>query len=287
GCHDTIHVRPRVRHLTSSAMLASTDTFAPREVMLIAAGPAPRSSRSRSNTSRSMRANSSGVSSPSSRRIWASISRSRSTVPSRSSSSATARNLSSTNPSPSMRSESRRNIWFGALCGLQLQANVDEVVRWPGPRVLERQVVVPAGDVLDLAVERAFLIPRDQKRRVHDHLIPDRLVDTGRDRHIAELSQDARHVALGSSLQGRVAESSVLHAPEVRGALLGRDLLLQAADVLVFRLDLANRLIRVPQHLQSELELVLHFSQHVAERVKRRAEQLDDVLVGSEDRAER
>src|SRR5215471_4836358 len=112
GRDDTIHVRPRVRHLTSSAMVASTDTFAPGDVMLRAAGPAPRTSRSRSNTSRSMRANSSGVSSPSSRRIWASSSCSRSALPSRSSSSATVRNLSSTNPRPSMRSESSRNIWF-------------------------------------------------------------------------------------------------------------------------------------------------------------------------------
>ena len=48
-----------------------------------------------------------------------------------------------------------------------------------------------------------------------------------------------------------------------------------------------DRLIAIPQHLQAELELVLHLVQHVAERFGRRAQQLDDVLARLEDRAER
>ena len=45
-------------------------------------------------------------------------------------------------------------------------------------------------------------------------------------------------------------------------------------------------LVAVPQHLQAELELVLHLVQHVAERLGRRAQQLDDVLARLEDGAE-
>ena len=52
-------------------------------------------------------------------------------------------------------------------------------------------------------------------------------------------------------------------------------------------LDFADRLIAIPQHLQAELELVLHLVQHVAERLGRRAQQLDDVLARLENRAER
>ena len=44
------------------------------------------------------------------------------------------------------------------LSPLQFQPDVDEVVRRPGPRVLERQLVEAAGDFLDLLVERLFLI---------------------------------------------------------------------------------------------------------------------------------
>ena len=88
--------------------------------------------------------------------------------------------------------------------------------------------------------------------------------------------EDLGDVALGSRLQRRVDQPAVLHAREVGRPLLARDLLLQAADVLVLALDLADRLIAVPQDLQAELELVLHLVQHVAERFGRRAQQLDD-----------
>ncbi len=56
-------------------------------------------------------------------------------------------------------------------------------------------------------------------------------------------------------------------------------------DVFVFFLDLANNLIPIPEDLETELELVLHLVQHVAERLVGRAQQLHDVIVGLEDRA--
>ena len=52
-------------------------------------------------------------------------------------------------------------------------------------------------------------------------------------------------------------------------------------------LDLADRLIAIPEDLQAEFELVLHLVEHVAERLGGRAQQLDDVLAGLENRAER
>ena len=46
-------------------------------------------------------------------------------------------------------------------------------------------------------------------------------------------------------------------------------------------------LVAIPQHLEAELELVLHLVEHVGERLVRRPQQLDDVLARLEDRAER
>ncbi len=81
--------------------------------------------------------------------------------------------------------------------------------------------------------------------------------------------------------------SPILHPREVGRPLLPGDLVLQSADVLVLALDLANRLIAIPQHLEPELELVLHLVEHVAERLGRRSQELDDVFARLEDGAER
>ena len=59
---------------------------------------------------------------------------------------------------------------------LQLEADVDEVVRRPGPRVLEGQLVVARADVLDARVEGLLGVARDQEGGVHDHPVADRLV---------------------------------------------------------------------------------------------------------------
>src|ERR1043166_1981039 len=97
-----------------------------------------------------------------------------------------------TNFRPSMRRESSKNIKVRPtggldLRGLELQPDVDEVVRRPWTRVLERQLVEPPRDVFDLLVERLLLVSRDQERGVHDHLIANRLVDPRRPPHAAQL----------------------------------------------------------------------------------------------------
>ena len=59
----------------------------------------------------------------------------------------------------------------------QLEPDVDEVVRRPWPCVFERQLVELARDRLHFRIEGLFLIAGNQERRVHDHLVPDGLVD--------------------------------------------------------------------------------------------------------------
>src|SRR4051794_15252109 len=55
---------------------------------------------------------------------------------------------------------------------LQLQPDIDEVVRRPRSRVEERQLVlVLFRDVGDLVVERLRLLAIDEERGVHDHLV--------------------------------------------------------------------------------------------------------------------
>ena len=157
----------------------------------------------------------------------------------------------------------------------------------PRAGVLEGQLVVALADVLDPRVERMLGLAADEKRRVHDHAVADRLVRARGDRHVAQRLENLGDVALGPCLQRRIDQPSVLHAREVGRALLRRDLPLQTADVLVLFLDLADDLVAVPQHLQPELELVLHLVEDVDERVVGRTEQLDDVVVGLEHRAER
>ena len=127
----------------------------------------------------------------------------------------------------------------------------------------------------------------DEERGVHDHPVADRLVRARRDRHVAQRLEDLADVALRPRLQRGVDEAAVLHAREVGRPLLRGDLSLQAADVLVLFLDLADDLVAIPQHLQAELELVLHLVQDVGERVVGRPQQLHDVVVGLEHRAER
>src|SRR4051812_46593812 len=169
----------------------------------------------------------------------------------------------------------------------ELQPDVDEVVGRPRAGVLEGELLVLLPDLLDLRVERLLHFARDQEGSVHDHAVADRLVRPRRDRDIAQRAEDLRDIALGPRLQRRVDEAPVLHAREVGRTLLRRDLALEAADVFILVFDLADDLVAIPQHLQPELELVLHLVQHVAERVVGRAQQLHDVVVGLEHRAER
>jgi hypothetical protein len=57
-------------------------------------------------------------------------------------------------------------------------------------------------------------------------------------------------------------------------------------DVLVLLFDRAHDLVAIPEHLQAELQLVLHLREHVGKRVVGGAQELEDILARLEDRAE-
>ena len=100
-------------------------------------------------------------------------------------------------------------------------------------------------------------------------------------------SRISRPVALGARLQRGVDRAAVLHAGEIGRPLLQRDFVLQPMNALVFVLDVLDDRVAIPQHLEAELHLVAHLRQHVAEGIVRRAQQLDDVVLRLENRAER
>src|SRR6185295_5534291 len=134
-----------------------------------AASPSFRSriSRRRARMSASKVANSCSVISPSSRRICAARSSSRRRESSFSSASTAAAILPSTNlmpPTSILSTISNRLLLLGAL---QLQPDVDEVVRRPGPRVLEGELVEAGADLLHPLVERLLLVARDEEGGVH------------------------------------------------------------------------------------------------------------------------
>src|SRR5437763_10932635 len=148
-------------HSCSKSAVASTPvTLKPPGFMGWPASPSGRAriSRSRASTAASKRANSSCVSSPSSSRSWAASSSSRRRESSFSSASTAAAILPRTNriPPASMRSTISKGLLL--LGPLELQADVDEVVRRPWPRVLERQLVEPRADLLHALIERQLLV---------------------------------------------------------------------------------------------------------------------------------
>src|SRR5439155_17123214 len=100
-----------------------------------------RISRIRARRSLSNPANSSCVISPNSSRIWAASSSSRKRESSFNSASTAAATLPSTNLIPEASILSMISIRLLLLRPLQLEADVDEVVRRPGPRVLEGELV--------------------------------------------------------------------------------------------------------------------------------------------------
>src|SRR5687768_14500244 len=79
---------------------------------------------------------------------------------------------------------------IAALGALQLEPDVDEVVRRPRARVLERQLLVARVDLLDLRVERRLLLAGDQEGAVEDHLVADRLVGARGHADVAERLED-------------------------------------------------------------------------------------------------
>src|SRR5690554_1101876 len=172
---------------------------------------------------------------------------------------------------------------------LEAQLDVHEVVGGPRPGVLEGElVVVLAAERLDRLVE--FLLPGtlDQVGGVHDHAVADRLVGPARDRDGLQRLVDVDDVAVGAVLQRRLDEPAELHAGEVGGALrVARDLPLQPANLLVALLEPTDYLVTIPQHLEAELDLVVHLLEHVIEGAVGRLQQLDNVVPRAEDRAER
>src|SRR5690348_10417847 len=174
-----------------------------------ASGPAPsrRSlmSRIRASRSASMSENSSLLNSPSSRRISASSNCSRSAESSFISASAAVTTVSRVQRMPEIIRESRRNIAILQVrlmlpSPFQFESDVDEVVRRPRPRVLERQLVELRRDLLDAPIEGLLLVALDEKGRVHDHLVADRAVHAGGHRDVAQPLQEFGHVALGALL---------------------------------------------------------------------------------------
>src|ERR1051325_5454172 len=88
-------------------------------------------------------------------------------------------------------------------------------------------------------------------------------------------------------LQGAFDETAELHAREIGGAGgVAADLVLEPADLIVVALDLGDNLLSLPNDLETELDLVPHLVEHVAERLVRGAEQLTDVILRTEDGAE-
>src|SRR4029079_8080866 len=146
--------------------------------------------------------------SPSSTRICASSSCSRSLVSSLISVSTAAAILSKTNRRPPTSSESRMNIVNQqsaishpnqsasrfvkcVLVGsFQPEPDVDEVVRRPRTGELERRLVVTLPDVLDPGVERLLEAAGDEKGSIHDHPVADRLVRSRRHRHVSQRLED-------------------------------------------------------------------------------------------------
>src|SRR5213593_1586486 len=173
-------------------------------------------------------------------------------------------------------------------CGpLQLQPDVDEVVGRPRSGIAEGQMRVLGADRLDLGIEGDLAITRDEEGRVHDHLVADGLVRARSDGHVAQRLEDLADVALGACLQRALHQASVLDAREVRGTALRGDLALQMADVVVLPLDLLDDLVALPEHLEAELDLVLHLEEHVDEGAVGATQQLDDVVARLEHGAER
>ena len=158
-----------------------------------------------------------------------------------------------------------------------------------GPGVLEReQLLVLAARLLHALVERLLLRAIDEKRRVEDHAVADRLVRPAGDGDRLERVVDVGDVPRAHLLERALDEPAELHAREVgRARRVAADLVLEAPDLVVLALEVRDDLFAVPQHLEAELDLVLHLVEHVAERLVRGAQQLGHVVLRAEHRAER
>src|SRR6185436_950673 len=99
---------------------------------------------------------------------------------------------------------------------LKLQANVHEIIRRPWSSVLERELAfVLRSNLFHFLIKLSFTITLDQKRRVHDHAIADRLVRARSDCRVAQLRIDLANVSVGLISQCGFDKTSELHAREV------------------------------------------------------------------------
>src|SRR5690606_40881318 len=130
---------------------------------------------------------------------------------------------------------------------LQLQLDIDEVVRWPGAGVFEgEQVLVAQGDLLHRLVESLLAVALDEEGGVQDHAVADRLVGAGGDGGGLQGVVDIAYVAVAGLLEGSLDESAELHAGEVGRALSAAiDLVLEAANLFVLLLDGGDDLLPV------------------------------------------
>ena len=158
-----------------------------------------------------------------------------------------------------------------------------------GPEYLnDKHVLVLAARFFDAFVERLLLRAIDEEGGVEDHAVADRLVRSARDGDRLERLVDVGDVARAHLLERRVDQPAELHAREVgRRRRVPADLVLEAADLVVLALEVRDDLLAIPQHLEAELDLVLHLVQHVAERLIGRAQELGDVVLRAEHGAER
>src|SRR5579885_1047523 len=169
----------------------------------------------------------------------------------------------------SMISIQARRRHHGAFArALQLEPNVDEVVWRPRARIAEGQpAFVFLGDLLHAAVELFGLLALHQEGRVEDHLVADGLAGSRGDSRIAQVVVDLGHEVVRPRRQRLLDQAAKLHPREIRRGRGAVDLLLEAADLLVLFLDLANDGLTVPVDFEAQLDLVAHLLEHVHQRI--------------------
>src|SRR5947207_543333 len=241
-----------------------------------------RTSRSRCMISASRRTYSASSISPVSSCIWRAIKSSLTGVSSVNSSRTTRSTLSRVHfeAQTGPRKGARRMLVSRPMsmrtasgCFLQLQLDVHEVIRWPRTGVLEgQQLFVLERDGLHLFVERLFVLAIDEKRGVEDHSVADDLVAATGDGDVLQLFVDVGDVSITRLFHGRYHQPAQLHARKVsRGCGIAGDLVLEAADLVILALDRRDDLVAIPEHLEPELDLVLHFVEYVGEGLVRRS----------------
>src|SRR3569623_169355 len=196
--------------------------------------------------------------SPSSRRIWSSISASFTGVSSTSSSSTTRCTLPSvymmpaTGPVTGQKTIVLRSPTLASLRSagfLELQLDVHVVVRRPRPGVLEgEQILVLAAHLAHALVELFASAAIHEEGRVQNHAVADHLVAAARDGHGLARIVHFGDVAVPRLLERGFDQAAELHACEVRRrGGIAIDLVLESADLVIRALDVRDDLVAVPE----------------------------------------